>query len=28
VVYLITGGIVKSTGGWGGGGYGFFLSIV
>ena len=28
VVYLTTGGIVKSTGGWGGGGYGFFLSIV
>jgi len=28
VVYLTTGGIVRSTGGWGGGGYGFFLSIV
>jgi len=26
--YLTTGGIVRSTGGWGGGGYGFFLSIV
>ena len=28
VVHLTTGGIVRSTGGWGGGGYGFFLSIV